>query len=1726
MRMMRRVPPPLPLESNDVPFWAALVPSWLISLYSLLPHPVHYILSNLFLLEHVQGRAINNNGYVWLFLGMSAVTLLAIWQLRAFARPPLVALKRLPRRPIVTLLFQPDDITTSQVLATKNKQKQQQTATTTTQSKDGFSNNNNNNTQPWRRRLGKSLQSVSSQFLKATGSLTGNNNNNNNNKSSDDDEYDYDGDHHNRHGLRPSSRRQNTTATPITDGTSSDDDFFIADEEDIDDDDDDESHDHPAHTAAPSAKPNFSNWDMPDSFAPLLSSSHVEVLKHQLTADLIHGVKAEATIRMRDGRHEIPLDKDGSRPQLTLEVPKSGCKLSAIAMIGSDRLSIQDDLNVSIPTLSRSKPMVKNAGLVFDPPLPLLNVAPTLIHFPTLFEDVSLNHMQHLRIVRLFINLIVSLSSFIEKCLWIVESKCQIHLSKIQIRPLYKGRQQEQEQKEAMNGGEDHSAEWRLRLSFSGHLLLWGWIPIPFINIVLPTFVIPQPHALLDHLLTEQPLASAKVRRELIAEQRIALALLNTADAFAADVKVVATPPAMGVDITLPGGLAVAMELGLGRDPLAGQSSRMEADSPTHGQLATRMDTPTSDASMSSWTTRQENVSGVPHRATSGSIKQSSPFDANQLVPWFLDFQAKGTLSHDKMSVRVIKCTARHEELVNGFPVVDHLSTRGNLAVWKLPPGSVFDGGLSPIPLARRVPSLRRRNSNPALDTDDTPSVAAVLLFPEETETYRQDQRMLKYDYSFDVSDDSKIDAITLSVGATHMMLNGGTMMTFILENLFAFGTFAARDDAVLDPIERHRKRNILRHLPAADFAAGVQNIYIPPESNSYSDDGLTLFVPIVDGGRLQIRILGGLGPNEDVSIGSQGGPVAPAVAEGIMLIADVEVPSLLMNTEGVVKEFPELDIFEGVKLRTHLSGIISGSVRTHLRPQQIPQVLSSTGPNIFNPLEAYEIDCAGSSMVVKVKEYTATLGHRRVVFPAESTVTLQIIESVVDMGFEGKTRCELGWDFQGLSPILQVTKPGVSPEDADPEQKEQVSLLIGALRQGKLSLNVSPVGGITVKQATTAREDKEGLFDWKFFNALVSPDEDSIGRLMDVIHDKRTTDRILQIAKLISSDLHRILKFVLEQVWKFKKTLDLEGVKEARDALPSDRMACIITRFVTGDIVDVGKVLPMIERIVQGDGLDISLVKDLLREHIPETYHNWSPEIDRAVRWAALMCGPVAAAQPYVEENVIPLEELPHYAARLKEIPSAQVLYEKLLDKPHMPLDPVFSNLVGHIAPYLSFRQIEFFLEARAASDWQPEDLRRIRYVYSIKRKVLDIAESYGGLSFLPQSFLVSVFLGEATRTSLRASFKKKVRRRKRFGSPRVKSRPFRSQVPNGASTLSSLRGRRGLGLIHEYEGLAQTPAERAANLRNFDFSILAGTPENVILDLAPKPTEAINDVYELGDSLLGPQDVAILLQAGLTSVMKASTVVQLNQRMILDLICSQPHTFAIAVLAEIGSTGSPRGLTSALMALLELDQTAFKPEHKVDMHSLLESWLPGLSIPRRDDFLAGGRWARQSYYEALYSVATSILGEAEMYSALKGHIQRVHRCTENDPIPSPRENPDEIPAEAVDTSDVDYGSMSRLKQTIRVAKSLIAEADQLGSQAVKLLQKDEKKGKDSKEYTEAVRVYREAFEACAKARDIDKHAFHARWFREFYKRNLDALMIKSMYDNVIDDVDNIRYW
>jgi hypothetical protein len=185
-------------------------------------------------------------------------------------------------------------------------------------------------------------------------------------------------------------------------------------------------------------------------------------------------------------------------------------------------------------------------------------------------------------------------------------------------------------------------------------------------------------------------------------------------------------------------------------------------------------------------------------------------------------------------------------------------------------------------------------------------------------------------------------------------MLKGGTIVSCILESIYAYGTIFAREGSVADPSEKLRKRNILRHLPAVDLTAGIQNTYLPKQSVNYFDDGNTRSIPEMDGGRVMFRALGGLDEsttsrNSLKSSDPEGGGGSSSGDDGVKFTADFGVTSFSSTSETKVNEFPELEIFEGSRLRSFILGTFDGSVTCHLRPQLLSNGLksSSFGPNV-----------------------------------------------------------------------------------------------------------------------------------------------------------------------------------------------------------------------------------------------------------------------------------------------------------------------------------------------------------------------------------------------------------------------------------------------------------------------------------------------------------------------------------------------------------------------------------------------------------------------------------------------------------------------------------------------------------------------------------------------------------------------------------------------------------
>jgi hypothetical protein len=182
--------------------------------------------------------------------------------------------------------------------------------------------------------------------------------------------------------------------------------------------------------------------------------------------------------------------------------------------------------------------------------------------------------------------------------------------------------------------------------------------------------------------------------------------------------------------------------------------------------------------------------------------------------------------------------------------------------------------------------------------------------------------------------------------------------------------------------------------LPAVEFTAGIENTYLPKQSVSYFDDGNTRSIPEMDGGRVMFRIIGGL---DDKMLGDRSpGAETMVVREGIRLIADFGVSSFSSTSETNVTEFPELDIFQGSKLCSFILGTFDGCVTCHLRPQSISKSVSSSGPNVFNPLEAYEIDFGGSSVSLRLKESSFNLVSWYALVAFRSDVYVRSLLSVI----------------------------------------------------------------------------------------------------------------------------------------------------------------------------------------------------------------------------------------------------------------------------------------------------------------------------------------------------------------------------------------------------------------------------------------------------------------------------------------------------------------------------------------------------------------------------------------------------------------------------------------------------------------------------------------------------------------------------------------------------------
>ena len=674
----------------------------------------------------------------------------------------------------------------------------------------------------------------------------------------------------------------------------------------------------------------------------------------------------------------------------------------------------------------------------------------------------------------------------------------------------------------------------------------------------------------------------------------------------------------------------------------------------------------------------------------------------------------------------------------------------------------------------------------------------------------------------------------------------------------------------------------------------------------------------------------------------------------------------LTLDSTTRVDAFPELDIDDGV---------LVGRGVMHL---------GLHGRLCTSPLcgRRVDFDVSGTSAEVVVQEGRLELGPRSITLPAGSTVSARLPQGRLSTSGLGEATFELDWDLQSASPVMSA-------------HGRSVEIFVPELRKSQFTVALSPVGGVTISG------HEGGLYDARFFNALVNPGAE-VERWLEIFDDDDAMDKVLGTLRLFSAEGADLLDEIRTFAERARSIFEQENIKEAGDFLPGRAIARVFSQILVDSHELEDRIYLLVKQVTDGGGLDVSATKRLLSEHLPE--HDYDFELDRGLRIAARLLAPTEPVPPRDVEEVTPLVESERYRDHFSHLVSAGDLIAAM--RPSEPLPADFSGRVARVANYLTLPQLDALLD-NARPDWAAADLHKLRAVRAIKDRVQQIAESYGGMAFLPQAYAIGFFIGEA-----------------------VRRRP--GDVP------------------------------------------------------APPP-----GAYHIAQGLLGPAEVGVLLQSGLASIWNGGPV-QVNQRLLLEYILRQPREFLREVLVEMAGR-SPRALTGVLYALLQLEQGIMLAP--LDVEELIAEHL-GVPVPRLADYMAGGRWARESHMEALSRTAELILAEAEPYLALKEYLQVVRH-----PVPLPIH-------EATDH-----------RKLSSAAQEAIATADRLGGECTF-------KGNEPARRKRAAEAYDAAFAACRALRAEEPQAIGLDWFKSFWARNHEALVVLSVVRNHQQDIDQVRHW
>ena len=350
-----------------------------------------------------------------------------------------------------------------------------------------------------------------------------------------------------------------------------------------------------------------------------------------------------------------------------------------------------------------------------------------------------------------------------------------------------------------------------------------------------------------------------------------------------------------------------------------------------------------------------------------------------------------------------------------------------------------------------------------------------------------------------------------------------------------------------------------------------------------------------------------------------------------------------------------------------------------------------------------------GSTVRAVLRRGIVRHAEKTIVLPPLSQLDLAVHEAALGDDGLGHGNATARWDL-GAAP-LELHVGG-----------EVVAIPIDAVRVGARDVALSAVGGLTVRPTADA-------------DAPLDP--------WTLLADDALRDAIVEAGQRLEPRLGRVVR----EVWRFarraRRVLDEEGVREPRDAIPRERLARLVARVLGDDPALPTRALPIVTAVVDGRGLDVAATRSLLDAVLPGD-HGWDRTIDQVLDWLAILLSPTAPLAPRARVAAPPLAEDPALASVLEAVPTAAALYAAA-EGGALPGGEPLASALTRLAPYLADTQRDALLESCEAV--LPTATRdRVHYVRELSRRARLVAQSYGGLTHLPQALAVGIFLGDAT--------------------------------------------------------------------------------------------------------------------------------------------------------------------------------------------------------------------------------------------------------------------------------------------------------------------------------------------------------------------------------------------